>query len=227
MSINNIRESEITLNTRIAFNENTIQGREDKIFLGSKYPVLSVDYTYAPKNTALMSDYEYHRLQLGYFHVIKMNPLGRLRYYVEAGKIFGTLPFPLLEMHKGNETFWYDDYAFNLMNYYEFISDEWINFWAEYHFEGFFLNKIPLFNKLKFREVVTVKGLVGNISSKNLNFSHIPAVSKEAHTPYLEASVGIENILQILRIDALWRLTYLNEPNISKFGIRAKIQFRF
>ena len=37
-------------------------------------------------------------------------------------------------------------------------------------------------------------------------------------TPYLEASVGLENIFKILRIDYYRRLTYLDQPNIKKGG---------
>jgi hypothetical protein len=45
-----------------------------------------------------------------------------------------------------------------------------------------------------------------------------------AGRPYMEVGVGIENIFKILRIDALWRLTHLNHPDVPKFGIRAAIQ---
>ena len=52
---------------------------------------------------------------------------GWLKYNIEAGKVWGTLPFPLMKIMPGNETFYHDDYAFNLMNYYEFIADEYIS----------------------------------------------------------------------------------------------------
>ena len=142
-SENEIIVSEVSLKTRIAFNEHTVMGREDKVFLASKYPVVNINYTVAPKG-AINSTYNFHRLQVGWLHSMKFNPFGYFRYYAEAGKIFGTVPYPLLEMHKGNETYWYDSYAFNLMNYYEFISDEWYSLLLEHHFEGFFLHKIPL-----------------------------------------------------------------------------------
>jgi hypothetical protein len=38
-----------------------------------------------------------------------------------------TLPYPLLILHSGNETFYYDDLAFNTMNFFEFISDRYAN----------------------------------------------------------------------------------------------------
>jgi len=45
--------------------------------------------------------------------------------------------------------------------------------------------------------------------------------------PYLEAGVGVENIFKILRIDYVWRLTYLNHPGIDKTGIRFVLDFGF
>lgn len=223
---NEITVSEVSLNTRIAFNENTIMGREHKIFITSKYPVLNLNFTFAPKGV-LNSTYNYQRLQLGWLHIIKFNPFGYFRYYAEVGKIFGTLPYPLLEMHKGNETYWYDDYSFNLMNYYEFISDEWYSLLVEHHFEGFFLNKIPVLKKLKWREVATFKGVYGHMTEANKTFSEFPSQVQEVRDPYMEASLGVENIFTFLRVDALWRLSHLDQPNISKFGIRFKIQFQF
>lgn len=223
---NEIVISEISFNTRIAFNERTVEGRDEKIFITSKYPVVNINYTIAPKG-ALNSNYNFQRLQLSWLHMVKVNPLGYFRYYIEVGKIFGTVPYPLLEMHNGNETYWYDEYAFNLMNYYEFISDEWVSFNVSHHFEGFFLNKIPLIKKLKWREVASFKSVIGNMSEANKNYSIFPATVQEANQPYMEGSLGIENIFKIIRVDALWRLSHLDSPNISKFGIRVKLQFEF
>lgn len=223
---NEIVVSEVSLNTRIAFNEKTIMGREQKIFMASKYPVVNINFTVAPKGV-FNSTYNYKRLQIGWLHSIKVNPFGYFKYYVVAGKIFGTLPYPLLEMHTGNETYWYDDYAFNLMNYYEFISDEWYSLLIAHHFEGFFLNKIPLIKKLKWREVATFKGVYGTMTDANKAYSQFPSQVQEVRQPYMEASLGVENIFTLLRVDALWRLSYLDQPNISRFGIRVKIQFEF
>ena len=46
-------------------------------------------------------------------------------------------------------------------------------------------------------------------------------------TPYMECSVGLENIFKILRIDYYRRLTYLDHPDIKKGGIRIALRFTF
>ena len=45
-------------------------------------------------------------------------------------------------------------------------------------------------------------------------------------TPYAEATMGVENIFKILRIEAVWRLTHI-DPGTTPFGIRASINFNF
>ena len=224
--INNITSSEVTLKTRFAFDEKFIYTKRQRVSLGTKYPILNIYYTIGFPNF-LHSNYSYQKLHASVSDKIKMSFLGRSTIYMEGGKVFGTLPFPLLELQKGNETYWYDDYSFNLMNYYEFITDEYFLAMITHRFDGLFLNKIPLLNKLKWREVIMFKGVVGDISDENKSYSVFPEITHELTKPYIEASAGIENIFQMLRVDAVWRLSYLNNKDIDKFGIRIKFQFQF
>ena len=53
------------------------------------------------------------------------------------------------------------------MNINEFVSDEYVSFNVHQHLGGIFLNKIPLLRKLKWREVVTFKGIYGTLQQKN------------------------------------------------------------
>jgi hypothetical protein len=43
----------------------------------------------------------------------------------------------------------------------------------------------------------------------------------------MEAGVGVENIFRLLRIDAIWRLNYLQNDNVPRFGILGSVQFKF
>ena len=45
--------------------------------------------------------------------------------------------------------------------------------------------------------------------------------------PYMEISVGLENILNFIRVDFVWRLTHLDKPDAVPFGIRFKFQVDF
>jgi len=228
-----ITTSEISVNTRFAYNEKFVFGEFERTSMGTEYPVVELKYGYGIKKI-LAADYEYHRLQLGIDHWFNIASFGWSKYLVEVGRIWGTQPYPLLKLHEGNETRVFDDYAFNLMNYYEFVSDKYLSFYYLHHFEGFFLNKIPLMRKLKWREVASVRGLIGSLDEKNRQYNHnylhefnSSEHMYEVNKPYFEAGVGVENILKIFRINAVWRLSYLDHSNISKFGILGTMQIYF
>jgi hypothetical protein len=230
-SLQVLTATEIGFNTRFAYNEEFLSGEFDRISLGTKYPVVSVNYTYGIPNV-LGSEYSYHKLVLNYQHKIPMGILGTMRYQFEAGKIFGNAPYPLLEVHNGNETWGYSESAFNMMNILEFVSDEYISFKVRQHFDGLFLNKFPLIRKLKWREVATLTGVWGRLSDANRDLMLLPTFTSTLQDkPYLEFAAGIENVFKFLRFDVLWRMTYLDNEydgiNVSPIGFRMKFQFNF
>ncbi|MFO7843407.1 MAG: DUF5686 family protein [Bacteroidales bacterium] len=223
---NDITTSELSLNIRFAKNEKYLRGEFERINLGTNDPVLNLNFTAGIQNF-LGSDYEYYKVNVNLAHKVPISPLGYFKYIIDAGQVFGSVPYPLLKLHEGNETYAFDRYAFNMMNYYEFASDRYLSAYAEHHFQGFFLNKIPLLRKLKWREVVSGKALIGELSNRHEEIMDFPQGLYQVNDPYFEAGVGIENIFKIFRIDALWRLSYLNHENIEKFGLRATVQIIF
>ena len=230
---NSLLTSELSLYTRFAYREKFLAGKVDRISLGTKYPVLQINYVMGLKGT-LKSDFAYHKITLKVNDNFSLAPFGWTYYFAEAGKTWGTIPYPLLEVHQGNETYTFDDMAFNMMNYYEFVSDMHASFSMTHHFDGFFMNKIPLMRKLKWRELYTLKGVIGNFSEKNRQILADPNAFSPLRKPYFETGVGIENIFKIIRIDALWRLSYIDKDytlsqksTIAKFGIRGSLMLSF
>lgn len=221
-----ITSAEIRIDARLAYNEKFVMGEFERISLGTVYPILGIQYGIGIPDF-LDGEYRYHRLQLSLRQWFNVFAFGWSKYIIEAGKTWGTLPYPLLKLHPGNETFIFDEYAYNLMNYYEFISDQYISLYYTHHFDGLFLNRIPLMRKLKFREVAFIQGVWGTLSKANKDFSKLPEGTFTLEKPYIEAGVGIENILKIFRIDAIWRLSHLNNPNINKFALFFSFHFSF
>ncbi|MBN1118804.1 MAG: carboxypeptidase-like regulatory domain-containing protein [Bacteroidales bacterium] len=226
-SVNSLSTSEITLNTHFAYREKYLLGKFERKSLGSVYPTVDLDFTWAPTGI-LDSKYEYMRFKLRVYDRLETNPFGFTRYWLTAGKIFGDVPYPFLELHDGNETYAYDVFAFNMMNYYEFASDQFASLFIEQHLQGFFLNKIPVFKKFELREVASAKILVGQLSNSNKQVMDFPVGLGELTKPYIEAGFGLENILKIFRVEALWRLSYLDNPDIVKNpGLRVMMQLTF
>ena len=232
-----ISTTEFIFKLRYAYKESFLDGRFERISAGTKYPIITLQYALGV-NGLLGGDYTYHKLDLSYRHYIYLNPMGWLAYRFKAGKVFGTVPFLLMEVHPGNESFFMSRGIFNTMNRYEFASDTYFRFLLEHHFDGFFLNHVPLLRKLNLRTVATLKGVLGSISKQNRDANQLNAFSLELSDtytgfrspnkhPFLEAGIGIENLLKVIRIDALWRLNYLDNPEASHFAIRMGFSFFF
>lgn len=231
---NFINTFDITLKTRFAYNEKFVSGEFERVSLGTTYPILQVFYTKGIKDF-IYSDFSYDKLEVSVEDWFNIFPLGYSRYIINYGKIWGTLPYPLLKLHEGNETYSFDKYSFNMMNYYEFVSDHYLSLYYSHYFEGFFFNKIPLFRKLKWREVVWGKGVIGTIREEN---TEIMPFLENMYTfdnpnkidqlkPYFEVGAGIENIFRLFRIDGIYRLSYLDHPDVSEYGLRLSLQVKF
>ncbi len=225
-SSNALNTSEVSLYMRFAYKERFVTGKVNRISLGSDYPITRIQYSRGLKGLS-GSNFSYHKLNIKVDDNVYLGNFGILSYRIEAGKIWGTLPYPLLTVHPGNQSYTYDETAFNLMNYYEFVSDQFASVQMQHHFGGIFLDRIPLLRKLKWREVVTGNALIGHLDDNNRQILSNPNAFYTLSKPYTEVGAGIENIFKILRIDGVWRLSYRDNPNTPKFGLRASISLAF
>jgi len=230
VSMLSIYTTEARVDLRLSLKEKFVSGEFYRYTISSNYPIIQLSYCYGMPNV-FKSDFEYHRIGLNIRQWFNFATIGWSKYIVETGKIWGTLPYPLLKIQDGNQTFFFDEYSSNLMNYYEFLSDEYISAYYTHHFDGLLFNKIPLLRKLKWREVAYVQGVYGTLTSKNASFSEFPdqlrGFNKEI---YWETGAGIENIFKVFRIDCIWRLSHLHDkenPHVSKFGVFASANFSF
>ena len=224
----NIRNTEVRVNLRFAYKEKFISGDFSRISLGTKWPVMQLNYAKSLQN-AFRGEYDYQKVVLNVSDRIRiMSLLGYTDYTAEVGKIFGAVPYPLMELHGGNETYVYDYMSFNMMKFFEFASDQYASVGIFHHFEGLFFNKIPLIKKLKWREVVTAKALWGSVDERNKRTLIFPNTLRALdNEPYVEVSAGIENIFKVFRVDALWRSTYLRDRPIDNFGVKFGFQLMF
>lgn len=223
--------TEISLGFRYAHNEKFLSGEFTRISLGTKYPTFEGSVGFGISDI-LGSQFNYQKVKGSVEHWFNVGHLGYLAYRLEAGKIFGKLPYPLLFVHQGNESWGYSRTAFNAMNIAEFISDEYVSVIAEHHLEGAILNKFPLLRRLKWREVLGIKAIYGRLNDKHQDVFVLPSFSRSlVDKPYVEGSIGVENIFKVLRIDALWRMTYINnnfeDISVLRFGIRARLDIKF
>ena len=178
-----------------------------------KYPDVAVQYDYSDKEL-FASDYAYQKIKLSIRQKVNARKLGHFLYNIEAGKTIGTVPHVSLDIPYGNESVISDLYAFNLMQFMEFASDQYVAIHLSHHFDGLLLDRIPLINKLKWRSFVFGKGFFGSLTDGNNQQNYLfPSTLRGIEDPYYEVGFGLENIFKIARIDFVWRLT----PGVDEY----------
>lgn len=174
------------------------------------------------------SDFDYQKLQFYYRQPVLVGGFGRLVTTFEAGKIFGSVPLGLMGVVPGNQSYFVIDNTYNLMNYYEFMADEYVSLHFEHNFNGRLFARIPFLRKLNWREIIGIKGVYGTVSDENRAINAQSAIPYTApDNVYWEYHAGIGNIFKVLRIDFAWRGSYLDLPDANKFAVKASFGFHF
>ncbi|MCB9231529.1 MAG: carboxypeptidase-like regulatory domain-containing protein [Bacteroidia bacterium] len=237
--------AEVGADIRVSFKEDYIVSSGNRIYLGSKYPIFYAGYAYGFKGL-LGSQFDYHKVWIKMKNKWTLGRLGILKYNIEAGQIFGQLPYPSLNVFSGNQTWVLRQVGFNMLNYYEFTADRYATVLLEHHLQGLVWNKLPLLRKLGLKEILTFRAAWGTLTDANRQINNIPAqsaigfpgqfIKAPDREPYMEVGVGLANIFKIFRIDGFWRLNYhdglqdrtthRNWGKMNNFSIRAHMMIR-
>ena len=225
-----LNNAEVSVKFRYAYLERFIDDGFFRTSLGSDYPIAELKVSKGLKYI-FGSSYDYTKIHAGISDYIKLAPYGSLYYNFYGGKVFGTIPYMLLEVPPGNEIYYYNKYAFNLMNRYEYITDRYAGFNIEHNIGSGLFSYFAPTRKLKWRQFWNAKGLVGGLSTANeqLNFVGTYPYSNLSNKIYLEVGTGIDNIFKLLRIDFVWRVlpTHLPTQSIKSFGIFGSFRIGF
>ncbi len=224
---NPLTSFEVSLRIRFAYLERFIESHFYRTSLGSGYPIGEITIS---KGFAgiFKSSYNYTKLAASVSDYVLVPPFGNLTWMIYGGKTFGTLPYTLLDIAPGNELYYYNKYAFNMMNRWEFIHDQYAGINFEHNIgNGLF----RLFPKLRFRQFYTAKALWGGLSAANkaLNFKQGHNFQTLDGKTYLELGTGIDNIFHLFRIDFVWRVLPNNvtRPKDKDFGIFGSFRVTF
>ena len=187
-----------------------------------------------PRKDLLGSSYDYHRTDIGIQKRFWFSAFGYIDLITKAGKVWNKVPYPLLILPNANLSYTIQPESYTNMNAMEFISDEYASWDLTYYMNGNLLNRLPLVKKLKWREVFCFRGLWGHLTDKNnpMNGGEgLYLFPNGSYTlgkaPYMEASIGIENIFKFLRLDYVWRLNYRDHPGIQTKGVRFMMRMSF
>ncbi len=197
------------IHLRYAPGEKKIVGKRRTLKLRGKLPIAELNFS-AGLPGICGSEYRYNKLSAMFTQICRIPKWGTIDYMAYGGKIDGNqIPFMLLEVHPGNEIYYYSKQSFNLMNRFEYVSDRYVGFNIEHNFEKKLINLVPLFRKCKWRQFWNVKTVWGNLSMENRAFNRLEFGNYRLKTlrnnTYTEIGTGFDNIFRFFRIDMVWR----------------------
>ncbi|MGZ5254577.1 MAG: DUF5686 family protein [Flavitalea sp.] len=219
-----ITSTEFSVKFRYAYLEKFLDGNYWRVSLGSPLPIVDFKFTKGVSGI-LNSGYNYSRISASVSDYKKIAPFGSLYFIAFGGQTFGTLPYMLLDIAPGNEIYYYNKYAFNLMNRYEYLHDKYAGFNFEHNIGNGLFKYIPITRKLKFRQFYTVRGLWGSLNEENraLNMPSSSPYQFESLNgrTYMELGTGVDNIFKLFRFDFFWRVLPRPLPPepVKRFGV--------
>jgi hypothetical protein len=235
--------SELGVRFRYAPGERTISNHRTQRKLKTNHPVYELRAAYGMPEI-LGSNYEYQRLGFNLSQTFRVPRWGKINYMYYTGKVFSKepLPFMLLENHPGNEIYYYNRQSFNLMNRFEYISDEFMGVNIEHNLEKKLINLLPFMRKSNMRQFWNLKSVWGNLSDINrrLNIQDYYYEYRMRSLRggfYTEIGTGFENIFKLLRIDFVWRMAPLRnippgfnpslfKSNTNDFGVFGSVRLQ-
>ena len=223
-----------TAQLRFAPGETFYQTRSYRIPINMDAPILTLTQTYMPKGF-MGSLHEINKTELGLQKRFWFSAFGYADVIIKGEKVWSKVAYPDLLLPNVNLSYTIQPESYALMKPMEFVNDQALSWDLTYWGNGVLMNRLPLIKRLRLREVLTLRGLWGSLSDKNdpsksgdvFLFPADALCQSMGDKPYMEAGVGIDNILTILRIDYVWRLTYRDNAGADRHGIRIQLHFNF
>ncbi|QBN18868.1 DUF5686 and carboxypeptidase-like regulatory domain-containing protein [Flavobacterium nackdongense] len=221
-----VKQSEVNFQVEYTPNRIPVAFGVERYNADSPFTSIFVTYSQGFKNL-FSSDFNYKKLQLYYKQPIIIGPLGRSDIIIEAGKTFGYIPLGLMSVVPGNQSIFNIANTFNNLQFYEFVTDQYVTFKWDHDFHGRFFARIPFMRKLNWRENIGFRSVYGTVSDDNRAINASGLVYNAPDKVYWEYSAGIGNIFKLFRIDFSWRGSYLDMPDANKFATKISFGFYF
>lgn len=222
-----------TLELRYAPGEKFYQNRSNRFPINLDAPVFVLSHTYGPDRGK--NSFGINKTEVSVQKRFWFSAFGYTDIILKGGHLWGGTPFPQLFTPNANLSYTIQPESFALLNPLEFVADSYCSWDLTYWANGAIFNYVPGFKRLKLREVFCFRGYSGKLSSVNnpadspwlLQFPRQCNTTDMNWKPYMELSVGVDNIFKCLRVDYVWRLNYLDRPDIDKSGLRIALHITF
>ena len=231
---NRYTQAGFTAQIRFAPGETFYQTRSYRIPINMDAPIITLNQTYMPKGF-MGSLHEVNKTELGLQKRFWFSAFGYADVIIKGEKVWSKVAYPDLLLPNVNLSYTIQPESYALMKPMEFVNDQALSWDLTYWGNGILMNRLPLIKRLRLREVISMRGIWGSLSDKNnplksddvFQFPADAICQTMGDQPYMEAGVGLDNILTILRVDYVWRLTYRDQAGSDRHGIRIQLHFNF
>lgn len=206
---------------RVSFNERKVDWYFQRRHIYNHLPVIYLGAEIGSYHLAEMPSYRlYGNLQLLVRQNVNLGMAGELDYRMQAGLVFGKVPYPLLHHFAGNQTHSFDPDRFSLMNTFQYAADQYISLHAHWNGKGILFNLIPGLRYARLRELLVLKVAYGGYRNNHESILEFPMNQMQNYPllsapniPYVEVGAGIGNILRVGELYGVFRLTHRNDPS--------------
>ncbi|MDO4726769.1 MAG: DUF5686 family protein [Porphyromonadaceae bacterium] len=222
--IDKIKIASLAATFRFSFKEKQVRSFMRRFHLPSQYPIITLHLEggrYRLHNT----DGRYGKVIFAVKHNFAFS-LGKVYMSLYSTKIFGQVPYIMLEQPLVAQGISQNVNNFSLINQAESFNDLYGALFLRYYTNGFISSLIPTIKNLNLRETFFINTVGGTLNKKHRDILDFDVINS-FNTPYIEAGAGIANILSLFTIESVWRLTHRNHPNATNWGIIARFYFDF
>lgn len=178
--------TEVSFETRIAFGEKFLLYGFNRISIGTKLPILKIQYTKE------IGDWQYEKIDISLGHKLKLHRWGTFNWNVRAGSYTGKIPYMKQYIFEGafaDKNWVFDRYALNNMGFNEFAANQYVVVQAFHNFKQIFGKGKRLSPKL----LIFGNYAYGTLDAKVAFPDGIQAIAPNKH--YFETGIGLSNIL--------------------------------
>lgn len=214
-----LNTTDVSVLMRYSVREAYHQQKRKRVPLEMTSPVFFLSHTIGVDGF-MGGEVAYHRSEFSAQKRFLLGRAGRLDVVGEVMKVWDKVPFPLLVYPNQRYRYHIENNFFFLNRPLEFVADEQYTLRMTFVGDDLLLAKMPLADMLQLKELVSFRIAHGRLSDKNNpalspeGLYRFPSVSRQYGTvPYMEGSIGITNILGLLRVEYVHRFTYRDHPD--------------
>ena len=248
LHLHSMRTNEGTFTLTFQPGAKYVNTKQRRLTVNHNAPIYELTYTGGWYDLAGQHRF-FHTTEASLYKRFWLRSWGKAEVYLKGGAQWSRVPFPLLLMPAANLSYIKQRNTFELIDNMEFLNDRYAQLMLSWDLDGKLFNRIPLLKRLKWREYLACHMLWGTLTDRNNpllarnagdgrlfyfpgkfdkdgNYQYLSR-TMDPKKPYVEVVAGIHNIFKLVHVEYVHRLTYLDQPDTSRWGIRLRVMMSF